>query len=89
MSGEFTNERFPKSALYAAGALIAISILTVGSIRLGVLPAPETAPQSRERRQVAEPKITPLQNDPQQNQRETKPHTFRVSCGHNLRPDSD
>jgi len=53
MSGEFTNERFPKSALYAAGALIGISILTVGSIRLGVLPAPETAPQSRERRQVA------------------------------------
>jgi putative photosynthetic complex assembly protein len=53
MSGEFTNERFPKSALYAAGALIAISIVTVGCIRLGVLPAPETAPQSRERRQVA------------------------------------
>ena len=53
MSGEFTNERFPKSALYAAGALIAISIVTVGSIRLGMLPAPETAPQSRERRQVA------------------------------------
>ena len=52
MSGEFTNERFPKSALYAAGALIGVSILTVGSIRLGVLPAPETAPQSRERRQV-------------------------------------
>ncbi len=53
MSGEFTNERFPKSALYAAGALIAASIVTVGSIRVGVLPAPETAPQSRERRQVA------------------------------------
>jgi len=53
MSGEFTNERFPKSALYAAGALIGVSILTVGSIRAGLLPAPETAPQSRERRQVA------------------------------------
>lgn len=53
MSGEFTNERFPKSALYAAGALIAVSIVTVGSIRAGLLPAPETAPQSRERRQVA------------------------------------
>jgi putative photosynthetic complex assembly protein len=53
MSGEFVHERFPKSALYAAGALIAVSIVTVGSIRLGVLPAPETAPQSRERRQVA------------------------------------
>ncbi|MBU6164719.1 MAG: phosphonoacetaldehyde methylase [Alphaproteobacteria bacterium] len=53
MSGEFTNERFPKSALYAAGALIAVSVLTVGSIRVGLLPAPETAPQSRERRQVA------------------------------------
>jgi len=52
MSGEFTNERFPKSALYAAGALIGVSILTVGSIRAGLLPAPETAPQSRERRQV-------------------------------------
>jgi len=54
MSGEFTNERFPKSALYAAGALIAISIVTVGSIRLGVLPVPETAPQSRERRPTEE-----------------------------------
>lgn len=53
MSGEFVHERFPKSALYAAGALIAVSIITVGSIRLGLLPAPETAPQSRERRQVA------------------------------------
>lgn len=53
MSAEFTNERFPKSALYAAGALIAVSILTVGSIRIGLLPAPETAPQSRERRHVA------------------------------------
>lgn len=52
MSGEFTNERFPKSALYAAGALIAVSIVTVGSIRVGLLPAPETAPQSRERRHV-------------------------------------
>ena len=52
MSGEFTNERFPKSALYAAGALIAVSVMTVGSIRLGLLPAPETAPQSRERRNV-------------------------------------
>lgn len=52
MSG-FTNERFPKSALYAAGALITMSIITVGSIRAGLLPAPETAPQSRERRQVA------------------------------------
>jgi putative photosynthetic complex assembly protein len=53
MSGEFTNERFPKSALYAAAALISVSILTVGGIRLGLLPALETAPQSRERRQVA------------------------------------
>ncbi|WP_372919225.1 photosynthetic complex assembly protein PuhC [Sandarakinorhabdus sp.] len=53
MSVEFTNERFPKSALYAAGALITLSIVTVGGIRLGVLPAAETAPQSRERRQVA------------------------------------
>ncbi|WP_164155559.1 photosynthetic complex assembly protein PuhC [Sandarakinorhabdus rubra] len=52
MSGEFTNERFPVTALYAAGALIAVSILTVGSIRVGLLPAPETAPQSRERRHV-------------------------------------
>lgn len=52
MSGEFTNERFPTSALYAAGALIAVSILTVGGIRLGVLPAPETAPESRARRHV-------------------------------------
>ena len=52
MSGEFTNERFPKSALYAAGALIAVSIVTVGGIRLGLLPASETAPQSRERRHV-------------------------------------
>lgn len=52
MSGEFTNERFPKSALYAAGALIGIAVLTVGSIRVGVLPAPETAPESRARRQV-------------------------------------
>lgn len=52
MSG-LTNERFPTSALYAAGALIGVSILTVGSIRAGLLPAPETAPQSRERRQVA------------------------------------
>lgn len=51
MSG-FTNERFPKSALYAAGALITMSIFMVGSIRAGLLPAPETAPQSRERRQV-------------------------------------
>jgi putative photosynthetic complex assembly protein len=50
---DFTNERFPTSALYAAGALIGVSILTVGSIRAGLLPAPETAPQSRERRQVA------------------------------------
>lgn len=49
---DFTNERFPVSALYAAGALIGISILTVGSIRIGVLPAPETAPESRVRRQV-------------------------------------
>lgn len=49
---DFTTERFPKSALYAAGALIAVSIVTVGSIRLGILPASETAPQSRERRQV-------------------------------------
>lgn len=52
MSVELTNERFPKSALYAAGALIFISILTVGGIRLGLLPALETAPQSRERRHV-------------------------------------
>lgn len=50
---DFTTERFPKSALYAAGALISVSILTVGGIRIGVLPANETAPQSRERRQVA------------------------------------
>jgi putative photosynthetic complex assembly protein len=49
---DFTNERFPTSALYAAGALISVAILTVGSIRVGLLPAPETAPQSRERRQV-------------------------------------
>lgn len=53
MSGGFTNERFPVSALYAAGALIAISLVTVGGIRLGVLPGLETAPQSRERRTVA------------------------------------
>jgi len=52
VSGEFTNERFPTSALYAAGALIGVAILTVGSIRLGVLPAPETAPESRARRHV-------------------------------------
>jgi putative photosynthetic complex assembly protein len=52
VSGEFTNERFPTSALYAAGALIAVAILTVGGIRIGVLPAPETAPESRVRRQV-------------------------------------
>ncbi len=50
---DFTTERFPKSALYAAGALISVSILTVGSIRVGILPSNETAPQSRERRQVA------------------------------------
>ncbi len=50
---DLTNERFPTSALYAAGALIGVAILTVGSIRVGLLPAPETAPQSRERRQVA------------------------------------
>jgi putative photosynthetic complex assembly protein len=50
---EFTTERFPKSALYAAGALIAMSIVTVGSIRAGLLPQPETAPESRQRRQVA------------------------------------
>lgn len=54
MSGEFTNERFPTSALYAAGALIAVAVLTVGGIRIGVLPAPETAPESRMRRQVAQ-----------------------------------
>ena len=52
MSSELTNERFPKSALYAAGTLIAVSIMAVGSIRLGLLPALESAPQSRERRQV-------------------------------------
>jgi len=50
---DFTNERFPTSALYAAGALIAIAGITVGSIRAGVLPAPETAPESRVRRHVA------------------------------------
>ena len=49
---DFTTERFPKSALFAAGALIAVSIVTVASIRLGILPASETAPQSRERRHV-------------------------------------
>ncbi|WP_353217165.1 photosynthetic complex assembly protein PuhC [Sandarakinorhabdus sp.] len=53
MSEEFTNERFPVSALYAAGALIAIALVTVGGIRLGVLPALETAPESRMRRTVA------------------------------------
>lgn len=57
MSAEFTNERFPKSALYAAGALIFVSIATVGSIRLGLLPAPETAPESRMRRHV-QPTVT-------------------------------
>ncbi|WP_156255273.1 photosynthetic complex assembly protein PuhC [Sandarakinorhabdus oryzae] len=57
MSAEFTNERFPKSALYAAGALILVSIATVGSIRLGLLPAPETAPESRMRRHV-QPTVT-------------------------------
>ena len=52
MSGDLTTERFPKSALYAAGALIAVSITTVGGIRLGVLPGLESAPQSRARRAV-------------------------------------
>ncbi|WP_310496517.1 photosynthetic complex assembly protein PuhC [Sandarakinorhabdus sp.] len=46
---DFRGEQFPVGALYAAGGLIGISLLTVGAIRLGVLPAPETAPQARER----------------------------------------
>lgn len=46
---DFRGEQFPVGALYAAGALVGISILTVGAIRVGVLPAPETAPQARER----------------------------------------
>ena len=50
---DLTTERFPTSALYAAGALIMIAIVTVGGIRAGVLPAPETAPESRARRHVA------------------------------------
>lgn len=49
---DFRNEKFPVGALYAAGGLIAIALIIVGSIRAGLVPAPETAPQARERLKV-------------------------------------
>ena len=46
---DFRNEKFPVGALYAAAGLISITLLAVGGIRSGLLPAPETAPQARVR----------------------------------------
>jgi putative photosynthetic complex assembly protein len=50
---DFRGQQFPKGALYAAGGMIGITLVVVFGIRLGVLPARETAPQLRAENQVA------------------------------------
>lgn len=50
---DFGGQQFPKGALYGAGALIAITIAIVFSVKLGVVPGKPTAPQAREAQQVA------------------------------------
>ncbi len=50
---DFRGEKFPVGVLYAAGALVGITLLAVFGIRTGILPARETTPQTREREQVA------------------------------------
>ncbi len=50
---DFKNEKFPVGALYGAAGLIGFALIMVFGVRGGVLPARETAPQARERAQVA------------------------------------
>ncbi len=47
------GQPFPKRALYGAAALIGMTLTLVFGIRLGVLPAPVTAPQARAEARVA------------------------------------
>lgn len=49
---DFRGERFPVGALWGAGALITVTLLTVGGMQLGVIPKPLTVPQKREVQQV-------------------------------------
>ncbi len=44
---DFHDEKFPAWVPWAAGGLTGITMLIVFGVRLGVLPAPETAPQVR------------------------------------------
>ena len=44
---------FPKAVLWAAAAIVGLTIAGVGSVRIGLVPGPETAPQARVRQHVA------------------------------------
>ena len=51
---DFTHEKFPAWVLWAAGGMAGLTMLVVFGVRLGVLPARPTAPESRiDRRVVA------------------------------------
>ncbi len=50
---DFKSEKFPVGVLYAAGGLVAITIIVVFSMQTGLLPKRETAPQARAERHVA------------------------------------
>ena len=45
-------QHFPPQALWAAGAIIALTITGVAAVRTGLVPGPETAPQARARAHV-------------------------------------
>ena len=50
---DFRGQKFPRGALYGAGGMIGMTLLVVFGVRLGALPARETAPQHRESAKVA------------------------------------
>jgi putative photosynthetic complex assembly protein len=50
---DFGGQQFPRGALYGAGGIIGLTLLTVFGIRAGVLPGRDTAPQIRVEQQVA------------------------------------
>lgn len=49
----FQDEKFPPGVLWGAGGIVGITLVIVFGVRLGVLPARETAPQLRAEQQVA------------------------------------
>jgi putative photosynthetic complex assembly protein len=50
---DFRGQQFPRGALYGAGGMIGMTLLVVFGVRLGALPARETAPEHRESAKVA------------------------------------